>query len=80
MAYPRADDGGDDGRNVVVHKDNTLRFVVYVRDIIRIASEINNWNIVGAIDPKTFITAELGRGFTVEPPKRVTDCEVCAIV
>ncbi|KAI3680392.1 hypothetical protein L2E82_50379 [Cichorium intybus] len=85
MAHPRAANAGDDGRNVVVHEDDPLRFVAYVRDIIRISSQISNWNfryttVVVAVDSKTFITAVLGRGFTVKPPKRVADCDVCALV
>ncbi|KAI3780271.1 hypothetical protein L2E82_10244 [Cichorium intybus] len=77
--------GGDDRRNVVVHQDNPLRFVAYVRDIIRIPSQISNWKfrctiVVVAVDSKTFITAVLGSGFTVKPPKRVANCDVCALV
>ncbi|KAI3680409.1 hypothetical protein L2E82_50396 [Cichorium intybus] len=84
MAHPRTVVDGDDRRNVVVYEDDPLRFVAYVRDVIRIASQISNrsilFTVLGAVDSKAFITAVQGRGFTVNPPKRVADVDVCTVV
>lgn len=82
MVHPRAIDGS---KNVVILEDDTSTSVGYILDIVRIVFQFNNWNIplitvAGAIDSKTRVTAELGGGFTADPPKRVADIDVPAVV
>lgn len=82
MVHPRATDGS---KQVVILEDDTSSFVGYILDIVRFVFQINNWNIpsitvAGAIDSKTRVTAELGGGFTADPPKRVADVDVPAAV